>query len=56
MIELGQTEMALAYEVADMEAAVRGLENRMQLGYTRDVIELMTQIRNEWGLGYPEEE
>lgn len=56
VIELGQTEKALSYEVADMEAAVRGLDNKMQLTYTRDVMELMTQLRQEWGLTYPEEE
>lgn len=56
VIESGQTDQALAYEVADMEAAVSGQENRMQLDYTRDVMELMTQLRQEWGLRYPEEE
>lgn len=56
VIELGQTEKALSYEVADMEAAVRGLDNKMQLEFTRDVMDLMTQLRQEWGLTYPEEE
>ncbi|MBF8971129.1 MULTISPECIES: Gfo/Idh/MocA family oxidoreductase [unclassified Streptococcus] len=56
VIELGETQSALAYEVADMEKAVLGQENKMHLAYTRDVMSLMTQLRQEWGLTYPEEE
>ncbi len=54
-ITAGATEEALAYEVSDMEAAVDG-DNRMCLDYTIDVMKLMTEARNEWGLRYPEEE
>ena len=54
-ITAGATEEALAYEVSDMEAAVDG-DNRMCLDYTIDVMKLMTEARNEWGLKYPEEE
>ncbi|HFI0938754.1 TPA: Gfo/Idh/MocA family protein [Streptococcus suis] len=55
VIEAGQTTEALSYEVADMEKAVAGIENTMHLAYTRDVMEIMTQLRKEWGLVYPEE-
>ncbi|HEM4069703.1 TPA: Gfo/Idh/MocA family oxidoreductase [Streptococcus suis] len=55
VIEAGQTTEALSYEVADMEKAVEGIENTMHLAYTRDVMEIMTQLRKEWGLVYPEE-
>ena len=47
---------ALQYEVLDMEAAVSGRENHLYLNYSRDVMELMTQLRKDWGLVYPEEE
>ncbi|HHT7803237.1 TPA: Gfo/Idh/MocA family protein [Streptococcus suis] len=55
MIEAGDTAKALSYEVADMERAVSGLENKMYLAYTTDVMDIMTQLREEWGLVYPEE-
>ncbi|WP_162011371.1 Gfo/Idh/MocA family protein [Streptococcus sp. S784/96/1] len=56
VIEAGDTAQALSYEVADMEKAVAGIENRMYLDYTRDVMAVMTQLRREWGMTYPEEE
>lgn len=55
VIEAGDTEMALSYQVADMERAVAGLENTMFLDYTCHVMDIMTQLRKEWGLVYPEE-
>ncbi|NQH96840.1 Gfo/Idh/MocA family oxidoreductase [Streptococcus suis] len=55
VIEAGDTAKALSYEVADMERAVSGLENKMYLSYTTDVMDIMTQLREEWGLVYPEE-
>jgi hypothetical protein len=38
-----------------MEAAINGDCSKMHLDYTTDVIDMMTSIRNEWGLKYPEE-
>ncbi len=55
VIEAGDTAKALSYEVADMERAVSGLENNMYLAYTIDVMDIMTQLREEWCLVYPEE-
>ena len=55
-ISAGSTLDALSYEVMDMEAAVSGERNDMHLDYTIDVMDLMTQIRREWGMRYPEEE
>ncbi|MGN0275999.1 MAG: Gfo/Idh/MocA family protein [Hominisplanchenecus sp.] len=52
----GSTDCALRYEVEDMELAVSGGENRMCLEFTRDVMDIMTEIRDSWGLKYPEEE
>ena len=31
-------------------------ENPMHLDYTIDVMNIMTKLRNDWGLKYPEEE
>ena len=38
-----------------MESAIDGKENHMHLDYSREVMEIMTDIRNEWGMKYPEE-
>ena len=57
VVEAGHTADALAYEVADMEAAIAGDPAIMRLDYTRDVMAMMTQIRRgQWGMTYPEEE
>lgn len=56
VLHAGATAQALAYEVADMEAAVSGQENRMHLDYTVDVMRMMTEVRKDWGMTYPEEE
>ena len=56
VIEAGETAKALQYEVLDMEAAVAGKDDYTYLNYSRDVMELMTQLRKDWGLVYPEEE
>ncbi|MBR3737759.1 MAG: gfo/Idh/MocA family oxidoreductase, partial [Eubacterium sp.] len=45
----------LCYEIEDMEEAVSGGKNNMRLDYTEDVMEIMTRLRNEWGVVYPEE-
>ena len=60
-IKAGDTSDALSYEVADMEAAVRSnnlstVESLMHITYTQDVMHIMTDIRNNWGMKYPEEE
>ena len=55
-ISAGHTEDALVYEVEDMEKAVSGEEGCMYLDYTRDVMDIMTRIRKDWGMKYPEEE
>lgn len=55
-ISCGKTEDALLYEMTDMERAVEsGDETEMYLNYTKDVMDIMTGLRREWGLKYPEE-
>lgn len=55
-ISCGKTEDALFYEMTDMEQAVQsGDAEGMHLNYTKDVMDIMTGLRKEWGLQYPEE-
>ena len=54
-IKSDESVSPLLYEVCDMEEAVSGGENRMKLAFTEDVMEIMTKLRNEWGVVYPEE-
>lgn len=56
ILQAGSTQDALVYEVQDMEHTISTGENRMHLDYTRDVMDLMTQIRRDWKMTYPEEE
>ena len=53
-VKAGRTADALRYELEDMEEAVR-TGGDMLLTYTADVMELMTALRKEWGVIYPEE-
>lgn len=52
----GDTELALVYEMTDMEnAVVNGDTAALKLDTTVDVMQIMTDLRREWGLVYPEE-
>ena len=52
----GETANALYYEMLDMEQAVRsGNADGMHLEYTKDVMDIMTKLRKDWGMKYPEE-
>lgn len=56
-VEEGSTADALYYEMQHMERSVRsGDQSKMYLQYTRDVMDIMTRLREDWGLRYPEEE
>lgn len=61
VIDVGDTADALYYEVTDMEKAVNSsdpdeIENLMHRQYTYDVMKIMSDIRSNWGMKYPEEE
>lgn len=61
VIDAGDTSDALYYEVRDMEKAVSSassdeIETLMHCHYTYDVMKIMSDIRAEWGMKYPEEE
>lgn len=56
VVEAGEEGYALAYEVADLEAAVAGDERAAGLiDIAADVMDLMTRLRYDWGIYYPEE-
>lgn len=55
-ITSGETKNALLYEVEDMEKTVSGEGDFMKLSYTEDVMKIMTDIRKQWNMKYPEEE
>ncbi len=56
VVKDGENADALAYELADMECAILGDTDIMHLDYTKDVMDMMTTFRREWGFYYPEEE
>ncbi len=54
-ITAGKLENALCYELENMENAVETGKNTMRLDYTIDVMNIMTKLRNDWNMKYPEE-
>lgn len=56
-VHAGTEAYALCYEMADLEKAVAGDDSKRELlDYASDVMELMTKLRADWGVVYPEEE
>ena len=56
IVEAGEEGYALAYEVADLEAAVAGDTRAAGLiDIAADVMDTMTRLRYDWGVYYPEE-
>lgn len=47
---------ALSYEVMNMEKAVAGDENTMHLDFTKDVMDIMTKVRYDHQMLYPQEQ
>ena len=54
-IAAGKLEDALCYEIKNMENAVQNDKNIMKLDYTIDVMNIMTALRTDWNMKYPEE-
>ena len=52
----GKLENALCYELQNMENAISNGKNTMRLDYTIDVMNIMTKLRNDWNMKYPEEQ
>lgn len=56
-LSAGNTKDALIYEMQDMETAVlTGQQDTMKLAYTKDVMDIMTELRKTWQLKYPGED
>lgn len=55
IIKAGDINNALCYEIKNMENAIASGKNTMRLEYTIDVMNIMTTLRNDWGMKYPEE-
>lgn len=56
-ITVGETSNALYYELQAMEEAVRtNNPSILHLQETCDVMEIMTKLRKDWGMKYPEED
>lgn len=56
-ITCGESKQALYYEMTDMEDAVQNADaSAMQLPYSKDVMDIMTKLRKDWKLRYPEEQ
>ena len=56
-VHAGTEAYALCYEMADLEKAVADDESKCELlDYASDVMKLMTKLRADWGVVYPEEE
>lgn len=53
VIEAGNTELALDYEVRDMENYINNNDGKQNLTYIRDVMATLTEIRSQWGMVYP---
>lgn len=54
-IVAGKLEDAMCYEINNMENAIANDKNTMRLDYTIDVMNVMTKLRNDWNMKYPEE-
>ncbi len=53
VIEEGQTERALQYEVQDMQEYIRNKEGKENLQLVCEVMEILTAIQSQWGIVYP---
>lgn len=54
-ITAGNIDDALCYEIENTEKAVSNGKNAMKLDYTIDVMNIMTKLRSDWKMKYPEE-
>lgn len=55
VIKEGEMSRALQYEMEDMEKAILGNDEDILISYTEDVMQIMTDLRKEWEMYYPEE-
>lgn len=53
IIEAGETSRALIYEVEDMNSYIRNKSNSGTLELSIAVMNIMDNVRNQWGIKYP---
>lgn len=53
IIEAGDTSKALLYEVEDMNHYILNKRNKETLALSLDVMEIMDNVRAQWGIQYP---
>ncbi|GIM30471.1 dehydrogenase [Clostridium polyendosporum] len=53
VIEAGETSKALIYEVEDMNNCILNKNNTDTLALSIDVMNIMDEVRNQWGIKYP---
>ncbi|WP_141430764.1 Gfo/Idh/MocA family protein [Bacillus sp. 03113] len=53
IIEAGETAKALNYEIEDMQNYILKNSSKETLDLSVDVMDLMTNVRNQWGIEYP---
>ncbi|CAM4101709.1 oxidoreductase [Streptococcus penaeicida] len=53
VIEAGESDLALQYEVADMQDYVLTNGGQENLDIIRDVMASLTEVRKQWGMVYP---
>jgi hypothetical protein len=53
VIEAGETEKALVYEVEDMNQCILNKAKMDTVELSMDVMEIMDEVRSRWGIRYP---
>ncbi len=52
-IQEGDSRKALFYEAKAMEEAVTGMNPNHTLGVSKEVMDILTDVRMQWGMRYP---
>lgn len=52
-IQEGDSKKALCYEAKAMEEAVAGAKPNLTLALSKDVMDILTDVRMQWGMRYP---
>ena len=53
IIEAGESALALQYEVQDMQEYVHSKNGAENMQLVRDVMQILTAVRSQWGMAYP---
>lgn len=53
VIEAGETAKALHYEVEDMNKCILNKQSLETIKLSKDVMEIMDEVRRQWGITYP---